>query len=132
VKRALAFLLLGVSAQVDAASCGSEAVTLDQAKALVLASPNIRAAVRLRGAKPVFEWVDETPLGWRFDINSNTPCEGDIKVCSNLLGHYSVVRGTGTVYDLNDGDGDGALVSSVEMRRLHAGFRRKFCAGQRF
>lgn len=107
------------------AQCESSLLDLEQAKRLVLASPNIEASVRESGAKPRFEWIDTKPGGWHFDVNSATPClHGD--ACSTLLGHFWVTR-DGQVEDLDRGQ-DGVVVSSAKMRRLAAAFRKENCA----
>jgi len=122
VKYILAALLLGVGAQAISSRSGAVPVSLNRAKALVLAAPNVLAAVRLRHAKPFFESIENTPLGWRFTVNSKTPCEGGVKACSNLLGHYSVDRRMGEVYDLDAAGGEGARVSSAKIQRLRRSF----------
>ncbi|HEX5263330.1 MAG TPA: hypothetical protein VFW13_07375 [Phenylobacterium sp.] len=100
----------------SAVACAAHPLSLKQAEALVMAAPNIRAAATERGAKPVFEWVDPGPEGWRFDVNSDTPCASQ-DPCSKLLGHYTVNRTTGEVVDL-DADEDGKVVSSPGLTKL--------------
>lgn len=113
-----------LAAVLSAGACSGAPITLAQAKQLVLAAPNIRASVAERGAKPRFEWVDTKPNGWRFDVNSATPCL-HYNACSTLLGHFWVTR-LGEVEDL-DGGKDGIAVSSPRMRRLVHTFREANC-----
>jgi len=87
-----------------AASCGAAALlTLEQAEKLILAIPNIEAAVRDRGAKPFFEYIEQGPDGWRFDVNSNSPCENGSS-CSTLPGHFVINKSSGQVIDLDAGE----------------------------
>jgi len=93
---------------------------------LVLATPNIRASVAERGARPFFEWVQLEGTGWHFDVNARNACTSN-SVCSALLGHFTVNRSTGEVDDLDANGGDGALVSNAEMKRLRIRFRIENC-----
>ena len=106
-----------------------DALSLEQAKRLVLAAPNIKASIRKRGAKPFFEWIEASPAGWRFDVNSRTPCSHS-RACSALLGHYVVNKRTAEVRDLDAGE-NGVDVSSDEIMRLKQSFRPTECRSHR-
>ena len=112
------------------ASCETRQLTLKQAKELVLAAPEIQAAVKQRGAKPFFDGVDTGPRGWRFDVNSATPCLHPRNSCSTLLGHFAVSR-DGDVEDLDAARGAGTVISSLEIRRRALRFRTENCAWAR-
>jgi len=99
------------------------ALSLSQAKALVLASPTVEASVHERGARPFFEWTKAAPRGWTFTVNARNPCQGQ-GPCSALLGHFSVDRYSGIVVDLDAGE-DGLAVSSPDMVRLLERFRHR-------
>jgi hypothetical protein len=117
-------MIILLAALLSVGTC-SQRINLEQAKHLVLAVPNVRAAVNQLGAKPRFEWVEAKWGGWYFDVNSATPClhaEG----CSTLLGHFWVTQ-NGEVQDLDRGE-DGVPVSSGTMRRLVHAFREANCA----
>src|SRR4051812_43270147 len=107
------------------AGCTPRPLTLAQAERLALAAPNIVAAVKTRGAVPFFEWVHAGPLGWGFTINSRTGCPSG-RACSTLLGHYVVVRTSGTVWDLDAGM-DGEQVTSKRLERLRRSLLRRRC-----
>jgi hypothetical protein len=108
-----------------ALACGTAPITLEQAKQLVLAAPNIRASVDQRHARPFFEYVEAGPMGWSFDVKARNPCSGRGQ-CSNLLGHYAVSRRTATVEDLDAGS-DGRVVTSARMAALRRRFQHKAC-----
>src|SRR4051812_25887605 len=108
-------MVIMLAAALLVGQCQTSSISLLQAKQLVLAVPNIEAAVRERGARPRFEWTGTKPDGWRFDVNSATPClHGN--ACSTLLGHFWVTR-KGEVEDLDRGE-DGVVVASAKMTRL--------------
>jgi len=88
-----------LAALLSAEPCSGHPISLEQAKQLVLAVPNIRAAVTKLGARPRFEWVEAKRGGWYFDVNSATPCL-HTDACSTLLGHFWVTR-DGVVEDLD-------------------------------
>jgi hypothetical protein len=111
-------------------ACASAPLSLKQAQMLVLAAPNIRTSVSDLGARPFFEWVHREGAGWHFDVKARNACPSD-NACSSLLGHYAVDRTTGEVEDLDANGGDGALVSSVEMKRLRTRFRTENCRQRR-
>jgi hypothetical protein len=108
------------------AECQTEHLTVRQAQALVLAAPNIQAAIKERGAKPFFASTDTAPGGWGFDVNSATPCLHAPNPCSSLLGHFAVSR-DGEVEDLDADGGAGAVISSPQMRSLRERFRTANC-----
>ena len=114
-----------LAALLSAGTCSGHPMSLEQAKQLVLAVPNVRAAVVKLGAKPRFEWVEARRGGWYFVVNSATPCV-HTDACSTLLGHFWVTR-DGKVEDLDRGE-DGAPVSSTKMRSLMRAFREASCA----
>jgi hypothetical protein len=114
-------------ALIGALGCGLEPITVQEAKTLVLASPNIRASVRERHAHPFFDYIGPGPDGWNFDVNSRTPCAGP-GPCSTLLGHYSVSRSTGAVEDLDAAGGEGRVISTPRLRGLQQAFRARRCA----
>lgn len=107
--------------------CHGGHLTVRQAQALVLAAPNIQAAVKERGAKPHFASTGSTSQGWSFDVNSATPCPHARNPCSALLGHFAVSR-DGEVEDLDADVGAGAVISSPEMRNLRQKFRKATCS----
>jgi len=113
-------------AVASALACSSGPLSLSQAEALVLATPNIQASVSERHARPFFEWVQRGPQGWRFDVNAQNPCVA-ARACSGLLGHYAVNRTTGEVEDLDAAGGDGALVSSAALTKLRTKFLKGRC-----
>jgi hypothetical protein len=113
-----------VAALLLAGNCSGHPISLEQAKQLVLAAPNIRAAVTERGAKPIFEWIGTGRNGWNLDVNSATRCL-HADACSTLLGHFSVGR-DGQVEDFDRGE-DGVLISSARMRRLTRDFQKADC-----
>ena len=102
-------------ALVAASSCSSHALTLAEAKARVLAAPNIRAAVVHRGAHPFFESIVVGPDGWTFTVNARNACAGP-GPCSTLLGHYSVNRETGVVEDMDAGEDGKPIATSRPLR----------------
>jgi hypothetical protein len=104
----LAFLL--------ASSCYSHALTLAEAKARVLAAPNIRAAVARRQAHPFFESIVARPGGWTFTVNARNACAGP-GPCSTLLGHYAVDRKTGVLWDMDAGEGGKPVKTPHLLRR---------------
>ena len=108
------------------APCHHDGLSLAQAKALVLATPSVRAAVVQRHAKPFFDAVMPGPNGWSFDVNSRTPCAHPGLPCSSLLGHFAVSRG-GDVEDLDAAGGAGSLVTSAELQRLKQRFLLDRC-----
>ena len=101
---------------LTAISCPSHALTLAEAKARVLAAPNIKSSVRLRGARPFFESITRGANGWNFTVNARNAC-GGADPCSTLLGHYSVNRITGEVWDLDAGF-EGRRISASRPLRL--------------
>jgi hypothetical protein len=117
-----------LAALLSSGACSGHPISLDQAKRLVLATPNIRASVSRSGAKPRFEWIEAERGGWHFDVNSATPCLRH-NACSTLLGHFAVTR-DGEVEDLDRGE-DGVLVSSARMKRLIHAFHEGNCATPR-
>jgi hypothetical protein len=108
--------MIGVLAMLAAASCGPQRLTLNQAEALVLTAPNIRASVVQNNAHPAFDSITRAPGWFKMRAYANDPCSM-ANPCSNLLGWYLVDRRTGAVTDLDAGD-DGEQVSSHEMARL--------------
>jgi len=114
-----------LAALLSAEPCSGHPISLEQAKQLVLAVPNIRAAVTKLGARPRFEWVEAKRGGWYFDVNSATPCL-HTDACSTLLGHLWVTR-DGVVEDLDRGE-DRIPLSSTKMRSLMRSFREANCA----
>jgi hypothetical protein len=108
------------------APCHHGGLSLAQAKALVMATPSVRAAVVQRHAKPFFEAVIPRPNGWTFDLNSRTKCANPDLPCSTLLGHFSVSV-AGNVKDLDAAGGAGAPVSSEELQRLKKRYLRNRC-----
>lgn len=95
------------------------ALTLAQAKALVLTSPGIEAAVRERKARPFFEYVEARPGGWYFTVNARNRCAHPHRPCSTLLGHFFVHSDIGWVVDLDAGE-EGRVVSTPLTRKLRA------------
>src|SRR5579872_3308144 len=118
------------AALVVLAECSGSQLTLPQAQELVLAVPNIQAAVRERSAKPHFDRIDRASQGWGFDVNSATPCVHRHRPCSELLGHFAVSR-DGDVEDLDADGGAGAVISSPKMRKLRQKFKMENCAQPR-
>jgi hypothetical protein len=118
-------MIVLLAALSSAGTCSGPPIRLKQAEQLVLAAPNIRAAVTELGARPRFEWAEAKRGGWHFDVNSATPCLHR-NACSTLLGHFWVTS-DGEVEDLDHGE-DGVPVSSPNMRRLMHAFRDANCA----
>lgn len=95
---------------LTAFSCPSHALSQAEAKARVLAAPNIKASVARGGARPFFESITAGPSGWTFTVKARNSCAGP-GPCSNLLGHYSVDRDTGEVWDLDEGFDGGSVIA---------------------
>jgi hypothetical protein len=109
---------------ISSLACGSGGISLHDAERLVLASPNIRASVVERHARPFFEYVERHPGGWYLIVKAHNLCSGPGPACSNLLGHYSVSQKTGEVTDLDQGE-EGKVVSNPQVAAL----RRKLRCG---
>jgi len=114
--------MIGAITLISSLACG---IALDDAKRLVLETPQIRAAVVERHARPFFESVQANPDGWSFEVKARNPCSGP-GPCSNLLGHYTVSRHTGGVIATDEGD-DGKPVSTAQLEVLRRKLLRDRC-----
>ena len=117
--------MLAVLTLAASAACSVPSITLADAERLVLATPDIRAAIAERHARPFFEVAQRRPEGWYFVVKASNPCAG-FGPCSTLLGHYVVNRRDAVIENLDVG-GDGRVVSSASIRRRQRTLLRNSC-----
>jgi len=97
-------------------------ISLDEAKALVLHAPDVRASVVERGARPSVDVEETGSNGWLLRVYATNGCDPGVAACSTLIGYYDVDKTTTEVDDL-----DNRRVESPEMSRAREALRRKHC-----